>query len=494
MHALMTVVIDGGSLTTEQLVAVARGGADVAIAPAAFERMSTGRAVVEAALARGDEVYGLTTGVGERKSVRLDPGKIDAYNRLLILNHRVAQQPFAEPDVVRATMLRLANGLAAGTVGVRPELAHLVVEALNSRSTPAMRTRGSIGQADLAPMADLAHRLLEGSAFRLAAGEGLALIDNNAFSTGMGALAVWDCGRLLDSLDVAGALSLEAFWGNLSILDASVAESRPFPGVVATIERVRDLLEGSDLWGTEPPRNLQDPLSFRTLPQVHGTARDALAYVGAQLELELNASQGNPVVDIERGTIRGAGNFDAFALAAVLDHLRVVMATVLTSAAERCLKLVHAPFSGLPHGLAVRDGLAEDAFNMFGVSVQALAADARVLAAPVSYEVVSTTQAAGIEDRATMAPLAARRLAEMVSIAHGIVAIELCIGAQGADLRPARRLGSGTARARDLVRDVVDVLGEGEAAPQDLEPLVELVRNGAFSAIVDGTGENDENG
>lgn len=485
----MTVVIDGGSLTTDELVRVARDGERVSIALASTERMAKGRAVVEAALARGDEVYGLTTGVGERKSVRLDPGEIDAYNRLLILNHRVGQQPIAEPEVVRATMLRLANGLAAGTVGVRPQLAEVVVDALNAQKTLAVRARGSIGQADLAPMADLAHGLLEGSDFRLAAGEGLALIDNNAFSTGMGALAVWDCGRLLDTLDVAGALSLEAFSGNLSPLDVSVAESRPFPGVLATIERMRGLLEGSDLWGPEPSRNLQDPLCFRTMPQVHGTARDVYEFVEGQLELELNASQGNPVVDPERGVIRGAGNFDAFALAAALDQLRAVLATVLTASAERCLKLVHAPFSGLPHGLAARDGLAEDAFNMFGVSVQALAAEARMLAAPVSYEVVSTTQAAGIEDRATMAPLAARRLADMVSIAHGIAAIELCTAAQGADLRADRGLGAGAARARVLVRGVVAVLGEGDPLPQDLEPLIDLVRRGMFATIA-----NDERG
>lgn len=482
----MPLVIDGGSLTLADLVRVARSGEHVTLAPSAVDRMSKGRAVVEEALARGDEVYGLTTGVGERKSVRLDPADIDAYNRLLILNHRVGSPPMAEHDVVRATMLRLLNGLAAGTVGVRPALAQLVIDALNHDRVPDVRSRGSIGQADLAPMADLAHGLLEEADVQLGAGEGLALIDNNAFSTGMAALAIWDGGRLFDSLDVAGALSLEAFRGNLSILDASVAESRPFPGVVATIGRLRGLLDGSDLLTPGAARNLQDPLCFRTMPQVHGAARDTYGFVLTQLETELNASQGNPVVDPDRGTITGAGNFDAFALSAVLDQLRIVLATGLTAAAERCLKLVHAPFSGLPHGLAARDGLAEDGLNMFGVSVQALVADARALAAPVSYEVVSSTQAAGIEDRATMAPLAARRLDEMVAIGHGVVAIELCIGAQGIDLGTGHPLGGGTARAKDLVRSVVAALGEGEPAPQDLELLVDLVRDGAFVEIAHG--------
>ena len=482
----MTLAIDGVSLTLDELVRVARSDERVSIAPEAVERMARGRAVVETALARGEEVYGLTTGVGERKSVRLDPEEIDAYNRLLILNHRVGQRPLAELDVVRAAMLRLANGLVAGTVGVRPELANLVVDALNAGARLVVRSRGSIGQADLAPMADLAHELLDGSGFRLEAGEGLGLIDNNAFSAGAGALAVWDCGRLLDTIEAAAALSFEAFQGNLSILDMSVARSRPFPGLIDTIERMRVLLDGSDLWSPGVARNLQDPLCFRTMPQVGGTARDTFGFVLTQLERELNASQGNPVVDPELGTIMSTGNFDALTLASSLDQLRIVLATVLTTSAERCLKLVHAPFSGLPHGLAARDGLAEDALNMFGVSVQALAADARALASPVSYDVVSSTQAAGIEDRATMAPLAARRLTEMVSIGHGIAATELCIGAQGVELRVGHRLGRGTTRVRDLVRSVVATVHEGEPAPQDLEPIVALVRDGAFATIARG--------
>src|SRR3989442_11894304 len=198
-------------------------------------------------------------------------------------------------------MLRLANGLAAGTAGVRPELAQRLVDALNDGRRPHVRELGSLGQADLAPNADLAHELYRD--VRLAAGEGLALLNNNAFSTGAAALAVADCARLLDALDVAGALDLEAFGANLGSLHPAVGETRPYPGLRASLDRLRALLEGSYLWDEGAARNLQDPLTFRCLPQMHGAVRDALDFAGRQLGIELNAAQSNPLVVTEEGRI-----------------------------------------------------------------------------------------------------------------------------------------------------------------------------------------------
>ncbi len=150
-----------------------------------------------------------------------------------------------------------------------------------------------------------------------------------------------------------------------------------------------------------------------------------------------------------------------------------MLAQALTSAAERSLKLLQAPLTGLPEGLGERPGLAESALSEIGIAAQALAAEARLLAQPVSLELVSTTQAEGIEDRMTMAPLAARRLADQVGLGRRVVAVELFVAAQACDLR-GERLGAGTANARTSVRDVVPFVGAGDPLP-DLEPLVELV-------------------
>ena len=473
----MTVIVTGRDLSLEEVVRVARGAERVELAPEALERMASCRAVVEEILARGDRVYGLTTGVGARRDVDVSAAEVVAFNRLLLRNHLVGQGPPWPGEVVRAALLKLVNSFASGVSGVRPQLAEQLVAALNDGAAPAVRSLGSVGVADLAYGADLAVAL----GLEPEAKEGLSLLNQNAFSTGAAALAIADAERLLDALDVALALDFEAFAANVSVLHPAIAEARPYPGLAAVLERVRGLLEGSYLWADGAARMLQDPLSFRSAVQVHGAARDALAFARGQLEIELNAAQENPLLVLDERRLYSVGNFEVLPIAAALDFVRISLAPALTSATERALKLLQPLYSGLPEGLAARDGLAEDALAEFGVAAQAITSEARLLAQPVSYELSSTTQARGIEDRMTLAPLGARRLAEQVELGARALAIELLVAAQAIDLRRAAPLGSGTARAYALVREVAPFTGEGEPLPDDLEPLVDLVRSGRFS-------------
>jgi histidine ammonia-lyase len=473
----VTVVLTGIGLAVEDVVRVARRGEQVELAPEAVERMRSARAVAEQALERGDPVYGLTTGVASRKRTAVTTDDTAAFNKLLIQSHRVGQGANAPDDVVRAALLRLANGFASGTTAVRPELAEQVVAALNAGAAPPVRLLGSVGQADLAPNADLAHGILDG--FELAAGEALALVNNNSFSTGFATLAVADAERLLAGLEVAGALDLEAFAANLSILHPAVARTRPYTGLRATLERLRGLLDGSPLWEAGAARNLQDPLSFRGIAQVLGALRDALAYVHAQLTVELNSSQSNPLVVAAEEKIISSLNVEIAPLAAALDFLRIGLAPALTTANERQMKLLQAPLSGLTDGLAAGRG-HEDGLAELGNVGMALTGEARLLAQPVSFELASTTQAEGIEDRMTLAPLAARRVAEMVELGEGIAAIELVVAAQAVDLRRPSKLGAGTRLAYDAVRAVVPFTGAGEALPSDLGPVRDLVRSGGL--------------
>lgn len=474
----MTVVLTGTALAIEDVVRIAREREQVELAPEAVERMRAARALAERALAEGWSVYGLTTGVASRKRAAVTAKDVAAFNKLLIQSHRVGQGADAPDDVVRAALLRLANGFATGTTAARPELAEHVVAALNAGASPRVRLLGSIGQADLAANADLADGILDG--FELAAGEALALVNNNSFSTGLATLAVADAERLLASLEVAGALDLEAFAANLSILHPAVARTRPYSGLRVTLERLRGLLEGSYLWEEGAARNLQDPLTFRGVPQVLGALRDALAYVRAQLTVELNSSQSNPLVVPDENRIVSSLNVEIAPVAAALDFLRIALAPALTSANERQMKLLQAPLTGLSDGLAAGPG-HEDGLAELGNVGMALAGEARLLAQPVSFEVASTTQAEGIEDRMTFAPLAARRVAEMVWLGEGLVAIELVVAAQAIDLRQPSALGAGTRRAFEAVRAVVPFTGAGEALPSDLEPVRELVRSGSLA-------------
>ena len=474
----MTVSLDGRSLTITDVVAVARDGAQVELALAAAGRMRETRALVERVLGRGDAVYGMTTGVGARKKISVSAEEARAFNRALIANNLVGAGPDAPTEVVRATMVRLANALASGTPGVRPEIAERLAAALNRREHPRVRLLGSLGQADLPAMADLAHGLF--GEVELEAKEALALLNSNAFSTGTATLAIEDTGRLLEAMDVAGALDLEAFAANLTLLHPAIAEVRPYPGLGESLARLRGLRDGSALLEAGAARDRPDPLSFRGLPPLHGALRDALAFARGQLGVELNASQENPLLVPEEDRIVSVANFEILPLAAALDFLRIALAPALTTAAERLLKLLQGPLTGLPDGLAPRQGLAENSLGEHGVTAQGLTAEARLLAQPVSFELVTTTHAEGIEDRMTMAPLAARRLAEMVSLGESVVAIELVIASQAVDLRGPIRLGAGTAAAHRRVREVVPFLAEGDTLLPDLEPVRELIRSRAL--------------
>jgi len=467
----MTVVLTGHDLTLDEVVRVARAGEQVELAAGALERMAAARRVADSLIGGGGEAYGLTTGLGIRKTATIQES---GHDRLTLRQHLVGHGPNAPHDVVRATALRLANAFAQGVTVARPVLAELLVVALNDDRLPEIRLRGSIGQSDLAAMADLAEGVL--GDLELAQGETIALVNQSSFATGWGALALHDALGLLDALDVAGALDLEALGSNRSAIDRAIGEARPYPGIRTTLARLNDLLDGGEV----EPRALQDPLTFRTLPQMNGAVRDALGFVQAQFAVELNAAQTNPLVDVERGLVFSVGNFEMAPLAVALDLARLALAPALTSACERSAKLLHPLHSGLPEGLGERTGLPESAYSEVGIALQALTAEARLLAAPVSHELVSSSQAGGIEDRMTMAPLAARRLAEMVELGTRIVAGELLLAAQACELRGAK-LGKGTARAHELVRSVAPFLREGDLLP-DIEPLVDLVRERRFGA------------
>jgi histidine ammonia-lyase len=477
----VTIVISGRDLSLDELIRVARGRESVEIDAAAFDRMAASRTVVERAMADGIAAYGLTTGVGVLKRVSITGPDADAYARRMIRHHVVGQGPVAPSDVARATLLLQLNAFASGTTGVRPVIAERIASALNDGDAPPVRILGSVGQADLAPLAELSNALF--GDVELAAGEGLALVTGNAFATAWAALAISDAGRLLDVLDVSAALSLEGLAANLSTLHPAVERVRPHRGLSTSLANIRKLLHGSAGWSTANARNLQDPLSFRNAAHVNGAARDALAHAQAIVGVELNASQGNPIVDVDAGEVVSVANFEIAALAAALDYLRIGLATPIGVAAERVVKLLETAWSGLPTGLSASEDPTDAGLEYLGIAVQALAAEARLLAAPVSLELTSTAHAEGIEDRTTMAPLAARRTAEIVALGQRVVAIELVVAGQAVDLRGRAPLGVGSERSLRALREVIPFVGPDAFVP-DVERVVRRIEAGGFDTLL----------
>jgi len=343
---------------------------------------------------------------------------------------------------------------------------------------PEVRILGSIGQADLTANADLASGILDDLA--LVPGEGLALLNNNAFSVGWSALALAEVGTLLDAMEASAASALEAFAANPSSIHPGVAEARPYEGLTAALGALREHLEGSELFVPGHARNLQDPLSFRNAAHVLGAARDALGFARRQVSIELNAAQGNPLVLVPEDRVISVANFEVLPMASAMDALRLGLAPSIGASAERSVKLLEHSWSGLPTGLTPQE--SDTGLAILGVAVSAIAAEARSLAQPVSLEVGSSSIAGGIEDRATMAPLAARRTSEMVALAERVTAIELVVAAQAVELREGAPSGLGTSRTHTAVRKVVPFVGEGDDLPADLEPVVALVRSGRLSA------------
>jgi len=472
----MTVDLTGTSLTLDEVVRVAREGENVTIAREATERMRETRAVVERTAAEGTRAYGVTTGVGMRRDAMVDEADARAFNRSAIYGHLVGLGPRAPDDVVRASLLRLTNGLAAGHQGVRPEVAEAVAATLNTGGgpMPLVRSLGTVGQADLAQNADLAHHALR--ELELEAGEAVALLVSNAFSTGQAALAVADAHAALDWIDLATALDFEAFRANVAALHAEVAVARPYVGMKETIERMHSLLAESALWEPDAARFLQDPLTFRCVPQIQGAARDALRFVEQQLAVELNAHQGNPLVVRSEQRLVSVGNFDSQPLAAALDFLRIALAPVLTAAVERTLKLLSPRFSGLSEGLVAGEGSWQDGLSELGGAAQAIAAEARLLAQPVSFELASTMQESGVEDRTALSSLGARRIDEMLDLGARVTAIELTVAAQAVELRDVPKLGTGAATVRAFVREHIPYLASYEQMPLPLEELATAIR------------------
>src|SRR5918997_68740 len=389
-----TVTLTGDDLSIEEVVRVARRGARVEVSVEALDRVRRARDVVDRVLERGDLVYGMNTGVGSLSRYRIPFENLEQFSVRLVTRHTTHQGAELNTGVVRAMMVTRANGMAKGGVGVRAELIQAFLDSLNAGVHPVVRTGGSVGQADLAEMAEIGQVLIgRGEAdyrgermggaevlraaglepIRLKAKEGLALISANGITMGHGSLVLSDVADLLDVFDTAAAVSFEAFGGNLSTVHPEAARLRPHPGQARASERLRELLADSYLWRPGAARNLQDPLSFRCVPQTHGACYDAHAYARGTMEVEINSAGDNPLVLIEDRSIISVGNFDVVALAVAFDLLRVAVAQVVHLANERIQKHLWSQFSGLPTGLAARDG--DEGLRPLGYTSASLAAE-----------------------------------------------------------------------------------------------------------------------
>lgn len=495
----------GEDWSAEELLALARGG-DVRLefGRAAQTRVGRARTAIERILEGGAAVYGVNTGFGALAKERIAAADRGTLQRRLLLSHACGCGPDLPREAVRAALALRIHSMCRGASGVRPELVRWLIALFQSGWLPRVPEKGSVGACgDLAPLAHLALPIVGAgemsgpdgkvlpaakalrriglAPLELAAKEGLALINGMQVSCAIG-LAAWAELRACSvTADVAAALSVEALLGSHRPFDARVVGVRAHPGAVRTAANLRKLLKASRVAAAHADcGRVQDPYSFRCVPQVHGAAKDALAHLGAVLTREANSVSDNPLVFAEGagGEVVSAGNFHGQPIALPLDYAANAAAAWGNVSERRISTLLHpAMNAGLPAFLTPQPGL-NSGLMIPQVVAAALASENKLLAAPASADTVTTS--ADQEDHVSMANHAARKLRVAAGNLTRILAIELLTAAQAREFHRELRAGAGAEAAYRLVRAQVPPLAADRWLAPELDRLHALVADGAF--------------
>jgi histidine ammonia-lyase len=492
------VLIDGDTLSLEEVGLVASGGALVELAPQAEERVERARALVDRA-AEGDEaVYGVNTGFGTLAEVRIDKADLAALQRNLVHSHAAGVGAPLSLVESRALMLLRANVLAKGYSGIRLSTLRFILELLNRGAAPVVPERGSVGASgDLAPLAHLALALIgDGEMFlegerlparralerlslaplTLEAKEGLALVNGTQAMAAVGTLALLRAEALCQVADLAGAMTVEGLCGSHKPFRADIQAIRPHPGQVACAGHLRALLAPSEIATShEHCAKVQDPYSLRCMPQVHGAARDGVRFARAALAVEVNAATDNPLVFAESAELVSGGNFHGQPISLALDVLAMSLTQLASISERRVEQLVNPALSGLPPFLAKKSGL-NSGFMIAQVTAAALVAESRILSHPACVD--SIPSSAGREDHVSMGMTAALKARQVAEHVRTTLAVEILVAAQALDFRRPLEPGPGVLGALDCVRRRVPFMEEDRTIHRDIEAVAALIDSG----------------
>jgi histidine ammonia-lyase len=498
------IVLDGESLTRNDLGAIACDDVPVRLAATARRQVEAARAVVDAKAAGDAAVYGVNTGFGSFAETRIAPHELAVLQVNLLRSHAAGVGELLPAPAVRAMMALRANVLARGHSGIRTETLDLLIAMLNRGVTPVVPSRGSVGASgDLAPLAHLALVLIgEGetldahgrrqpgatalsaaglSPVTLAPKEGLALINGTQASTAVLALALLEAERLARAADVVAALSIDALRGSTRPFQARIHAARPHDGQRVSAANIERLLAGSQINASHADcGRVQDAYSERCAAQVHGACRDALTFVAGTVEREANASTDNPMVFADSGDIVSGGNFHGAPVAVAADLLAIGVAQLATISERRSERLVNPALSGLPAFLT-RNGGLESGLMLAQVTAAALTSEIKPLAHPASVDTIPTS--ANKEDHVSMSMAAALKASRVVDLATHVVAVELLCAAEAIDLLAPLRSSGPLMLVHDAVRALVARRDADRPPAPDLEALARMIRTGALDHI-----------
>lgn len=499
----MEVILDGNSLSIEQIAAVAREAAGVSVSPEARARMQRSRDYLEECVAGGTAIYGVTTGIGELARIRISPEQSAELQKRIIYSHSAGTGDPQPQDVVRAAMLLRANVLAKGYSGVRLCLLDTVLDMINRGVVPYINEKGSLGvSGDLSPLAQFAEvaigegrawykgELLPGGEAMRRAGirptdltykEGLGLINGSQMMTAGAALLVYDAERLLKNALIASAMSADALRAVARAYSAEVHRVRPFRGQSAVAANLLRLFADSEVMAHRTGR-VQDGYSIRCTPQVLGPSFDTVEYVREVVNIEVNSAADNPLFFSDEQEYFAAGNFHGQGIGMAVDFLCIALSEVANLSERHTNRLLNPVLSGLPDFLVKNKGL-NSGLMVAQYTAAALVSENKVLSHPASVDSISVS--ADQEDHVSMGPIAVRKCTEILRNVRAVLAIEMMAAAQAFEFHDGRRPGKGTAVAYDLIRSHVPPLEDDRVLHPDIEAIRQLIETNAIVEAVE---------
>jgi len=506
----ITIGYDG--LAIEDVIAIARRDAAVAITPNAAERIRNTRKLIDRWVADEKRIYGVTTGFGALSDVTISRKDTRQLQVNILKSHSAGVGDSLDEEIVRAAMALRIKDMARGHSGIRLETVGLLIELLNKRVHPRIPARGSVGASgDLAPLAHLALVLLGlgevryrgkkmsgaealeqigAQPLQLESAEGLALVNGTQIMTAIGTLAVYDALQLSRLIDLAAAMSLEVLMGSKTEFDPKIHQVRPHPGQRRAAANMDRIIQNSEIITShEDCFRIQDAYTLRCSPQVHGASKDAIGYALKVMETEINASTNNPLIFADSEEFLLGGNFHGQPVGMALDFLAIAVSELANISERRIERLVNPNLSGLPAFL-VKDGGLNSGYMIAQYSAAALVSENKVLSHPASVDSIPTS--ANKEDHVSMGTIAARKCREIVKNTESVIAIEFLCAAQALDLFTNLKPGEGTLAAYRLIREHVSHLENDRIIATDIETVKELMCSGALLDTVEATvGELD---
>jgi histidine ammonia-lyase len=500
-----TIWLGKDGLSLDDLEAIARRGAMVALAPEAEDRIRAARKLIEQWVAQEKSVYGVTTGFGALSDVAISRKDTRKLQENILKSHAVGVGSLLDIETVRAIMALRIKDFARGHSGIRLQTVQHLITLLNRDIIPLVPSKGSVGASgDLVPLAHMALVLLgHGEAFCesrrisgaealkraelaplcLEAAEGLALINGTQPMTAIGALAVRDAMQIAKLTSVSTAMSLEVLMGTKTEFDPRIHRVRPHPGQARAAANMDRIVGDSEIISSHRDcHRIQDAYTLRCSPQVHGASLDAIDYARRVIEIEMNASTNNPLIYPDAGDFLLGGNFHGQPVAMAMDFLGIAMAELADIAERRIERLVNPKLSGLPAFL-VKDGGLNSGFMIAQYTAAALVSENKILAHPAVVDSIPTS--ANKEDHVSMGTIAARKARQIVDNCEDVVAIELLCAAQALDLFTNLKPGAGTLAAYKTIRGRIAHLENDRVLAEDIRHMKTLMRSGAILAAVE---------